>query len=99
MPDSTKAATKVHDKVFSSADFATAFSRTFARAGREKFAPGRGLGVEDWRKQRRIVRLASEYVMRHHLGNAPCRFDVVSIQFDDGQPVIEVYQNAFSAVG
>src|SRR5205823_14349448 len=52
-----------------------------------------------WRKQRRIVRLASEYVMRHHLGNAPCRFDVVSIQFDDGQPVIEVYQNAFSAVG
>ena len=52
-----------------------------------------------WQKRRRIVRLASEYVMRHHLGDSPCRFDVVSIQFDDERPVIEVYQNAFSAVG
>ena len=50
-----------------------------------------------WQKRRRIVRLASEYVMRHHLSDAPCRFDVVSIQFDDQRPVIEVYQNAFSA--
>ena len=52
-----------------------------------------------WQKRQRIVRLASEYVMRHHLSDAPCRFDVVSIQFDDQRPVIEVYQNAFSAVG
>jgi putative endonuclease len=50
-----------------------------------------------WQKQQRIVRLASEYVMRHHLHDAPCRFDVVSIQFDDGRPIIEVYQNAFHA--
>jgi putative endonuclease len=52
-----------------------------------------------WQKRRRIVRLASDYVMRHHFTDAPCRFDVVSIQFDDGRPVIEVFQNAFSAVG
>ena len=51
-----------------------------------------------WRKRQRIVRLASEYVMRHHLSDAPCRFDVVSIQFDDQRPIIEVYENAFSAV-
>jgi len=41
------------------------------------------------------VRLASEYMMRHQFTDAPCRFDVVSIQFDDGRPVIEVFQNAF----
>ena len=50
-----------------------------------------------WQKRRRIFRLASEYVMRHHLNDSPCRFDVVSIQFDDGRPVIEVFQDAFSA--
>jgi putative endonuclease len=48
-------------------------------------------------KQRRIVRLASEYVMRHHLSGRPCRFDVVSIHFDAGDADIEVYQNAFHA--
>ena len=52
-----------------------------------------------WRKQRRIVRLACEYLMQHQLTGSPCRFDVVSIQFDAGRPVIEVFQNAFSAVG
>jgi len=49
-----------------------------------------------WQKQQRIVRLASEYVMRHHVSDSPCRFDVVSIQFDEGRPVIDVFQNAFS---
>jgi putative endonuclease len=52
-----------------------------------------------WQKRRRIVRLAGEYVMQHHLNDCPCRFDVVSIQFDAGRPVIEVFQNAFPAVG
>ena len=50
-------------------------------------------------KRRRIAQLALDYMMRHHLSGCPCRFDVVSIQFDNGQPVIEVFQNAFSAVG
>ena len=49
------------------------------------------------RKRRRIVRLAIEYVMRHHLANVPCRFDVVSIHFDAGRPAIEIFQNAFDA--
>jgi len=48
-------------------------------------------------KQRRIARLALDYVMRHHLTNRPCRFDVVSIHFGDERPVIEVYQGAFDA--
>ena len=47
-------------------------------------------------KRRRITQIALDYVMRHHLSNCSCRFDVVSIHFDAKRPpVIEVYQNAF----
>ena len=40
-------------------------------------------------KRRRITRLAIDYMTRNRLANRPCRFDVVSIHFDSGQPVIE----------
>jgi len=66
---------------------------------RDGHAFGDAAEAVTWQKQQRIVRLASEYIMRHHLSDSPCRFDVVSIQFDDGRPVLEVFQNAFSAVG
>jgi len=49
------------------------------------------------RKRLTISRLALDYLMREHLTNCPCRFDVVSIHFDAGAPVIEVIQNAFDA--
>ena len=62
---------------------------------REGHAFGNAAEAVTWQKQQRVVRLASEYMMRHHLSDSPCRFDVVSIQFDDGRPVIEVFQNAF----
>lgn len=48
-------------------------------------------------KRRRMAELALDYVTRHHLSHCPCRFDVVSIHFDSGQPVMEVFQNAFDA--
>ena len=48
-------------------------------------------------KRRRIAQLALDYVMRHHLSGCPCRFDVVSIHFDSGEPVLEVFQGAFEA--
>jgi putative endonuclease len=48
-------------------------------------------------KQRRIARMALDYVTRNDLHNRPCRFDVVSIHMDDGRPVIDVFQNAFDA--
>lgn len=48
-------------------------------------------------KRRRIVRLAMDYLTRHRLGEHPCRFDVVAVHLDEGQPTIEVYQNAFTA--
>src|ERR1700694_2842008 len=58
---------------------------------RDSHAFGDAAEAVTWWKQRRIVRLASEYVMRHHLSDSPCRFDVVSIHFDEGRPVIEVF--------
>jgi putative endonuclease len=48
-------------------------------------------------KRRRIAQLALDYMMRHHLSGCPCRFDVVSIHFDSGQAVVEVFQGAFDA--
>ena len=53
--------------------------------------------VRSW-KQRRMTGVALDYASRHHLLDTPCRFDVISIQFDPNGPVIEVYQNAFDAV-
>lgn len=50
-------------------------------------------------KRRRIIRVALDYVARHHLGDCPCRFDVVSIHFDAGRPAIDVYKNAFGLTG
>ena len=48
-------------------------------------------------KRRRMTQLALDYVTRHRLTDRPCRFDVVSIHFDAGTPVIEVFENAFDA--
>lgn len=48
-------------------------------------------------KRRRIVQLAMDYMMRQRLVNCPCRFDVVSIDFETGSPVIEIYQGAFDS--
>ena len=46
-------------------------------------------------KQRRLARLAQQYVARHRLVDRPCRFDVVSIDLESGRPAIEVFQSAF----
>ena len=53
--------------------------------------------VRSW-KQRRMSGVAMDWASRHHLVDTPCRFDVVSIHFETGRPVIEVYQNAFDVV-
>ncbi len=53
-------------------------------------------------KQLRLTRLANEYLMRHHLHDCPCRFDVVSIHFaardpDAAATDVVVIRNAFDA--
>jgi putative endonuclease len=46
-------------------------------------------------KRRRIAAIALDYLARHRLTEAACRFDVVSVEIRNNVPVIEVYQNAF----
>jgi putative endonuclease len=62
---------------------------------REDLRFGGGCDAVTALKQRRMVQLAVEYMARHHIADCPCRFDVVSIHFEDGKPVIELFQNAF----
>src|SRR4029079_6160696 len=46
-------------------------------------------------KRRRMASIALDYLSRHRLTDCPCRFDVVSIDMEDQQPRIELFQNAF----
>lgn len=51
-------------------------------------------------KQRRILRMAAEYVLLHGVCNASCRFDVVSVLFgSELRPKVEVVKGAFDARG
>ena len=59
---------------------------------------GAAVAVTPW-KRRKIVAVATEYLARHRVSDQPCRFDVVSIQMNAGQPEIEVFQGAFDATG
>ncbi len=70
------------------------FVEVKAREGR---AFGEACEAVTANKRRTITRLALDYLMRDRLTECACRFDVVSIHFDSGTPVIEVYQNAFDA--
>jgi putative endonuclease len=64
---------------------------------REDHAFGAGADAITGFKRRRITQIARDYLMRHHRSDCRCRFDVVSIQFDTGRPVVELFQNAFDA--
>jgi putative endonuclease len=55
---------------------------------------GAAAAMTAW-KQRRISRMAADYLARQNLHDCPCRFDVVAIDFDDTQPRVIVYPNAF----
>jgi putative endonuclease len=72
------------------------FVEVKAREGRAFGEPAEAITAI---KRRRISRLAGEYVVQHHLTDCPCRFDVVSICFDGGRPVIEIYKGAFDLTG
>ena len=52
--------------------------------------------VTPW-KQRRLVRMARDYLTRERIGDRPCRFDVVAIMFDAPLPTVELFTNAFDA--
>jgi putative endonuclease len=72
------------------------FVEVKTRVGRAFGAAAEGV---TWRIRRRLVRLATEYVVQRRFEECPCRFDVVAIHLEAGRPVVEVFQNAFAAVG
>lgn len=57
---------------------------------------GGAAAVGTW-KQRRLVRVAEAYLVRHRLVERPCRFDVVTIDWQAGEARMEVYTHAFGA--
>jgi Holliday junction resolvase-like predicted endonuclease len=48
-----------------------------------------------WRKQRRITRVAMEFLARHGTPDVPCRFDVVVVT-PGPVPRVEVITHAFA---
>ncbi len=57
---------------------------------------GTAAAVGPW-KQQRIAQMATDYLCRRKLHNRPCRFDVVTVDFDDGRPQVAVYTSAFTS--
>ena len=49
------------------------------------------------RKQRKIVAIARIFLARTHVDADACRFDVVSVSMENGQPRVEIIRNAFDA--
>jgi putative endonuclease len=66
------------------------------KARRDETFGGGSAAVTAW-KQQRIVRMATDYLARHGLIEAPCRFDVITVQFDAAGPRFEVFTHAFTA--
>jgi putative endonuclease len=56
---------------------------------------GDGAAAVTGGKQRRIGRMAADYLVRRRLDDRPCRFDVVSVDLSLVRPVVEVYRDAF----
>jgi len=50
------------------------------------------------KKQDKLIRLASQFLARHHLTKRPCRFDVVLLQ-EGAEARVEHIQNAFEVPG
>ena len=57
---------------------------------------GAAAAITRW-KQRRIARMALDYLSRQRVQDCPCRFDVVAIDFEREGPRVTVYANAFDA--
>ncbi len=61
---------------------------------------GGGAGSVDWRKQRRIIRAAQLFLLRHpHYVDTPCRFDVIDASGEPESPTLEWIRDAFRVDG
>jgi len=72
----------------------TVFIEVKARA-HDDFGGG-AAAITPW-KQRRIAKMAMDFLARSRLNETPCRFDVVTVDLAAGTPVVEVYTNAFES--
>jgi putative endonuclease len=50
--------------------------------------------VTPW-KQRRIAKMAVDFLARHRLHHRPCRFDVVAVDVSGGTTRVDIYTHAF----
>jgi putative endonuclease len=67
---------------------------------RETAAFGTAAEAVPFWKQRRLARMAADYLARAGLTARPCRFDVVAIDGIGGPAeVVTVYRHAFDACG
>ena len=48
-------------------------------------------------KQRKLTRMALDYLARSRTAGVPCRFDVVAVDVGERRPRVEVVTNAFTA--
>ena len=65
---------------------------------RSSAALGSGFESITFKKRRQITRCALAYLKRYCIADVPCRFDVVSILFENEKhPVIELIKDAFPA--
>ena len=74
---------------------ATVFVEVKERSGGSH---GAGHEAVSFGKRRRIVRAARIYAASRGLGETPIRFDVVSIDWSDGEPRISHYEGAFGEI-
>ncbi|MGY0618413.1 YraN family protein [Lysobacter sp. A378] len=59
---------------------------------------GGGAASVDWRKQRKLVRAAQMFLLRHpRYADGPCRFDVVEADGDPESPRLNWLRDAFRA--
>ena len=56
---------------------------------------GDGAAAVTGGKQRKVGRMAVDYLQRRRMPDRPCRFDVVSVDLSSARPVVEVYRDAF----
>ena len=64
---------------------------------RQSVRYGEPIEAVDRRKRRKMTQLARYYTLEKGVHDVPQRFDVVAVWFVDGEPRVEVYENAFEA--
>ena len=73
----------------------TVFVEVKTRTGND-FGDG-AEAVTPW-KQRRIAKMAVDFLARHRLNDRPCRFDVVAVDVSGAATTVDVYTHAFDAL-